>query len=64
MSRVESLTSSAVLTGQRLLERSGVLEAATRALELGMTGLFFIAVAVLSYGSLYTLLIPTQVNTT
>ena len=64
LGRVQRLTSGAVLTGQRLLarQRPRLLHLAHRGLELGLTGLLFIAVSVFSYGSFYSSVIPTQVN--
>ena len=60
--RVQRLTSSAVLTGQRLLARTRLLSLAHRGLELGLTSLLFVAVSVFCYGSIYSSVIPTQVN--
>ena len=59
---MQRLTSSAVLTGHRLLARTRLLSLVQRALELGLTGLLFVAVSVFCYGSFYSSVIPTEVN--
>ena len=47
--RVQRLTSEAVLTGRRLLARSRLMTLAHRGLELGLTGLLFMAVGFLIF---------------
>ena len=58
---MQRLTSEAALTGRRLLARSRLVALAHRGLELGLTGLLFIAVSVFCYGSFYSSVIPSQV---
>lgn len=62
LDRVQRMTSSAVSTGHMLLARTRLLSLTQRGLELGLTGLLFVALSIFCYGSFYSSVIPTQIH--